>query len=101
VFGQRQDIQVEIFPDVRTALFALVAGQADALIYPQSTILSLARRAGIDNRIEVVGPALKEVKRGIGVTKSDGALLEILSREVENSSGPQLIRKSTQNGLAR
>ena len=83
MFGERQDIEVHVYPDERSALFQLISGQVDALVYPQSPIQYLARGAGIENRIKVVGEPLKEVKRGISVLKSNVALLATLDAAVQ------------------
>jgi signal transduction histidine kinase len=87
MFGERQDIDVRVYPDVRSALFELIAGHVDALVYPRPPILYLAREAGIEDRIKVVGRPLKEVKRGIRVMKDDVALLAVLNAAVEGFVG--------------
>ena len=87
MFGKRQDIDVQVFPDVRSALFQLVAGQVDALVYPQPVILNLTRQIGIEDQIKVVGEPLKEIKRGIRVMKDNVALLAILNEAVEGFVG--------------
>ena len=84
MFGKRQDIDVQVFPDERSALFQLISGQVDALVYPQSQIQYLARGAGIEDRIRVVGVPLKEVKRGIAVLKDNVTLLAALDATVKD-----------------
>ncbi len=87
MFGKRKDIDVQVYPDVRTALFELVAGHVDGLVYPQSVLLALAREIGIEDRIKVAGKPLKEIKRGISVRKGNVALLAILDKAVESYVG--------------
>ncbi len=84
MFEERQDIDIRVYPDVRSALFELIAGRVDALVYPRPTILSLAREAGIEDRIKVVGGPLKEIKRGISVRKDDVVLLAALNTAVKD-----------------
>ena len=84
MFGKRKDIDLNVFPDARTALFELVAGHVDALVYPQSVLLALAREIGIDDRIKTVGQPLKEIKRGIQVRKENVALLAVLDKAVKD-----------------
>jgi PAS domain S-box-containing protein len=84
MFGERQDIDIRVYPDVRSALFELIAGHVDALVYPRPTILYLAREAGIEDRIKGVGRPLQEVKRGIRVMKGEVALLAVLNAAVED-----------------
>lgn len=61
----RNDLELVVYRDAETALFSLVAGHVDAMIYPQPVLLNLVRQVGIEDRIEVVGASLKEIKRGI------------------------------------
>ena len=84
LFGKRTDIDLVIAPDVRTALFELLAGQVDAIVYPQPVLMQLAREIGVADRIKVVGNPLKEVKRGIQVQKEDVALLARLNAAVKS-----------------
>ena len=87
LFGERKDIDVQVYPDVRSALFELLAGQVDAIVYPQSVFRALAIEAGIEDRIKVVGNPLKEIKRGIAVKKGNDALLAVLDKAVEGYVG--------------
>lgn len=61
MFGQRKDIEVHVYPDIRSALFQLIAGDIDALVFPQPVLFTLARKIGIEDRIKVVGEPLKEI----------------------------------------
>ena len=38
LFGKREDVDIRVYKNVRTALFDLVTGQVDALVYPQPVI---------------------------------------------------------------
>ncbi len=87
MFGERLDIDVRVYPDVRSALLELISGQVDALVYPRPTILHLAREAGIEDRVKIVGRPLREIKRGIRVRKADVALLAVLNTAVEEFVG--------------
>ena len=87
MFGKRQDIDVQIAPDLKTALFNLLSGNADALVYPRPVLLALARQLRIENHIKVVGPPLKEIKRGIGVAKGKVVLFERLNKAVKSFVG--------------
>ncbi len=73
-----------IYGDVRGALFSLIAGEVEALIYPEPVLLRLARAAGIEDDIKTVGEPLLEVRRGIRVRKEDTALLQILDQAVDD-----------------
>lgn len=82
LFTERKDISLKVFPDVRSALFELLAGHVDALVYPKSVLLGLAREIGIEDRIKTVGQPLREIKRGIQVRKENVALLAVLDAAV-------------------
>jgi len=84
LFGKRKDIDIHVSPDVKSALFELLAGRTDALVYPNAIILALARQTGLEDRIKVAGPPLREVKRGIAVNKKNTALLARLNTAVES-----------------
>ncbi len=83
MFDDRQDIDIRVHPDVQSALFELISGQVDALVFPRPQILYLAREAGLEDQIEAVGGPLKEIKRGISVLKGDVALLAVLNAAVK------------------
>ncbi|NQU60575.1 MAG: transporter substrate-binding domain-containing protein [Rhodospirillales bacterium] len=87
MFGKRKDIDVQVFRDVRTAIFQLIAGRVDALVYPQPVIRILTQSIGIEDRIKAVGPPLREIRRGIRVMKDNTQLLEILNKAVEGFVG--------------
>ncbi|MCH8095536.1 MAG: PAS-domain containing protein [Proteobacteria bacterium] len=87
LFGKRQDIKINVYRDVRTALFELIAGHVDALVYPQSVLSTLARQIRVGDRIKVVGEPLKEIKRAIRVRKGNIELLAILNEAVEGFVG--------------
>lgn len=82
-------MEVQVHQDVRAAFFELIAGQADALVYPQPVLLSLSRQVGVEDRIKVVGEPLMEVRRGIRVMKDDVDLHAMLNKAVALSIGPQ------------
>lgn len=87
MFEKRRDIKVRVFPDVRAALFELIAGHVDALVYPEPVLLALARQIGVEDRIKVVGAPLREIKRGIRVMKANVQLLSVLNKAVVDFVG--------------
>lgn len=70
LMAKRDDVESVIFDDVRSALFDLVAGRVDAMIYPAPVLQNMAQQVGVDHRIKVVGEPLLEVKRAIAVHPS-------------------------------
>jgi len=63
-----------VFEDARSALFELMAGQVDAMIFPGPVLIHMARGARIVDRIKAVGEPLREVRRAIGVRKDHAAI---------------------------
>lgn len=66
-----------------TALLALLAGHIDAIIYPKSVILKVARESALENRIRISSPPLQEIKRAIAIHKNNTALLSRLDRSIK------------------
>ncbi len=83
----REDLELVVYRDAETALFSLVAGHVDAVVFPQPVFLNLARQVGIEDRIEVVGAPLTELKRGIRVQKGETELLAALNQAVNDFVG--------------
>ena len=83
----RQDIDLAVHRDARSALFSLLSGQVDAFVYPRPVLLNLARRIGVEDRIKAVGAPLTEIKRGIRLKKGDAALLASLNKAVKGFVG--------------
>ena len=80
---ERGDAETVIFKDIRTALFDLVAGRVDAMIYPAPVLLDLAKQVGIERRIKIVGEPVLEVKRAIAVHPSRTEIHRRLSAAVD------------------
>lgn len=80
LFRNHQDVKVRVYRDVRTAIFELVGGRIDALIYPQPVVLKLVENIGIEDRIKIVGKPLKEIKRGIRFRKESVELHSVFNK---------------------
>ncbi len=74
----QQGIVPVVFAQTGQALLALLAADIDGLIYPQDTLLELARRAGVESKIRIAGPPLLEVRRCMAVRRDAPALAERL-----------------------
>ncbi|MBK8176855.1 MAG: transporter substrate-binding domain-containing protein [Rhodospirillales bacterium] len=57
------------YPRLQDALFGLMAGDIDALVSFENSVLKLAQRARIDDRIKVIDEPLTEARRAIAVRK--------------------------------
>ncbi len=76
-------VRVIPYDHIQDALFALLSGNADALIFPEPVLWKLAREAGIEDRLKVSGPPLTEIRRGISVAKGNSALLARINPAVD------------------
>tara|TARA_R100000306_G_scaffold62439_1_gene70151 strand:+ start:11093 stop:13981 length:2889 start_codon:yes stop_codon:yes gene_type:complete len=56
-----------VYGTLREALLAVLAGEADALIYPAPVVESLLRESGLENRVKAVGRTLMEVRRAVAI----------------------------------
>lgn len=79
----RDDIKMVLYSDVRTLLFELMAGNIDALVYPEPVVYGLARQIGIEDQIVAIGEPLTEISRGLRIVKSEPELAAVLSQAVE------------------
>ncbi|MGH6660588.1 MAG: transporter substrate-binding domain-containing protein, partial [Rhodospirillales bacterium] len=75
------------YKDSISALFELLSGQVDALIHARSVIMALARKAGVEDRIEAVDEPVMEIKRAIRVRKDRPELLAALDDAVKDFVG--------------
>ncbi len=73
--------------DVRSAFYDLLAGRVDGMIFPRPVIVTLARNAGLDDRIRVAGAPLAEIRRAIAVRPEDGALRDRLDAALADIMG--------------
>jgi signal transduction histidine kinase len=87
LMSKRDDVESVVFDDVRSALFDLVAGRVDAMVYPAPVLHDLAQQVGIDHRIKTVGEPLLEVKRAVAVHPSRTEIHRRLSAAVSEFVG--------------
>lgn len=77
-------VNLVVFEKIENALFALLAGEVDAIVYPEPVLWKKARDIRVDRRIKIVGEPLQEIKRAIAVKKDHPILLERLDRSVDD-----------------
>lgn len=63
----RPSVAREVYGGVEEALFGLLAGEVDAVVYPRPVLLALARDIGAENEVRASDSALAEVKRAVAV----------------------------------
>lgn len=79
----RRGVELVVHPSFEESMFALLTGEADAFVAPMPPVLELAREARMEDRIEMVGKPLIEIKRAMAVRRGDAALLARLNRAIE------------------
>jgi PAS domain S-box-containing protein len=85
----RDDIHAVVHPDLRTAIFDLLSGRQDALIFPKPVLLALLRKIGIEEGIKAVGAPLKEIKRAIRIQMDESELHAALNQAVNEFIGSE------------
>ena len=76
------EINLQMFVSFNTALFELLSGRIDGLIAPEHIVRQIAEEAGVTEQIKSLTPAVKEVKRSIGVRKTDLQLFNLIKQPV-------------------
>lgn len=82
-----------IFNSIDEALFSLLSGNTDALVYPAPPVLLITRKSQLAERIKMVVEPLLEVKRTIAVGKGKTALLNKLDTAVKELIPTQKYKK--------
>lgn len=73
-FEKQKDIHPIIYSHAQNALFGLLSGEVNAIVYPQQVMRDIARAISIEDRILSVGEPVLEVKRAIAMRKNNSAL---------------------------
>lgn len=77
------NVNLVVYDDAVNALFGLLSGNVDAIVYPEPVLWNLARKAGVDNKIRTVGRPVAEIKRAIAVSKHHPEIYAKISTAVE------------------
>ena len=79
---RRTGIDLEVFTSVEQAMFKLLAGHIDAVAYAEPAGWKVAREAGVEEHLRVVGVPLMEVKHAIAVRPENAHLIPLLDPAV-------------------
>jgi len=82
-------IIVQKHAHIEDALFGILSGNSDALIYPEPVLWKLARQARLKDKIKVVGDPIVEIRRAISVAKNNQVLLKRLDSAVAKLVGSE------------
>lgn len=86
-------LKYKIFYQIEPALFQLLAGEIDAIIYTNPTLWQTAQQIGVDHQLKTVGEPLWEIKRAIAVHHSNQQLLERLNPVIKQFTGTPQYQK--------
>jgi len=80
IIANIEGVEASYAHDQADLLFMLLTGRVDAIVYPESVIMHLAKSMELDKRIKAVGSPVREIKRAIGVGKNHKELLNHLTK---------------------
>ena len=83
----RPDITLRLYEGFGQGLFDLLAGKIDAFACPVPTLLQLARKSGVEDRIKIVDKPITEITRALAVRRGDEVLLKRLNHAVKGFVG--------------
>lgn len=83
ILAKESEVPTVLYKSIHEAVVDLIAGRADALVYPESVVHRITRSIGLSGKIEAVGTPLREIKRGIAIRNDYPELHERLSAAVE------------------
>lgn len=89
----KSGINVMVYEHLKDALYDLLSGHLDAIVFPEPVLRRMARQARLEERITAVGPPLIEIKRAISVRKGDKNLLDSLNSAVKRFVGSPAYEK--------
>ncbi|MCU7906371.1 MAG: transporter substrate-binding domain-containing protein [Candidatus Thiodiazotropha sp. (ex Epidulcina cf. delphinae)] len=83
------------------ALFALLSGEVEAMVYPVTVTWKMSAARGVDAHIRQAGLPLLEIKRAVAVRKGNRDLLNRLDQAVKRYTGSEHFRNTYTRWHAR
>jgi PAS domain S-box-containing protein len=87
---EKGELRLVVAPNIETALFKLLAGEADAFVFPRPVLEKTARLLGMDDHIKAVGRPFMELTRGYLLRKDKEALLRRLDPAIRKAVASSL-----------
>ncbi len=84
---QYKEIDGKLFDNFSAALFEVISGNIDGVIYPDPVAWKVIQKAGLEDKFSVIRPPLIEIKRGVAVGKGKEALYQRLEAAVQHLEG--------------
>lgn len=84
LISKNKSITAVPYKTFEEALYALFSGHVEALAYPEAVAWKTIKDAHLENKVQVIGEPLKEIKRVIGVTNNNKVLFEKLDKHIQN-----------------
>lgn len=82
--SERDKITLSRFSSFEIAFQALLSGQVDAMVYPQTVMSNIIHEYGLSDKIRLINPPLVEVKLGIAVHKTAPQLKKKLELSLQS-----------------
>ena len=83
----RTDLRLETYESLQHLVFDLLAGHVDMISAPTPNVMKLAVDAGVDDRLEVLTPPLRESKRAMALRQGDTELQKRLNEAIDSFVG--------------
>ncbi|MBL8028652.1 MAG: transporter substrate-binding domain-containing protein [Fibrobacteres bacterium] len=80
--ADKPEIRCVEFDSFHKAIFSLLAGQIDAFVAPNTVIMYIVYQIHLEERIKLIYPPLKEIKRSFGLPISRTALRDSFNVEI-------------------
>jgi diguanylate cyclase (GGDEF)-like protein/PAS domain S-box-containing protein len=93
LLGDSREIEVRTFASLEEAVFSLLNGEVDALVYPEPVVTKLLRESGLRDRVRVVGEPLVEIRRGIAVHRELADVHQRLNKAARGFVGSEAYRR--------
>ncbi|MBF0328569.1 MAG: transporter substrate-binding domain-containing protein [Nitrospirae bacterium] len=84
---KHKEVDIRTYVSYSSGLLDLLSGHIDAFCCPEPTLMQLAKDAGFEDKIKVVGSPLAEIKRAIALHKDNRELLAKLNAATKEFVG--------------
>ncbi len=83
IFDNRPEINPIVYPNISSALIALLSGEINALVQSEHRLWHIAKRADLAKYLKIVGDPVAVIERSIAVKRRDSALLLKLNEAID------------------
>lgn len=83
ILSRYAEVDMVIFDTFPAALFDLLAGTIDAVVFPEPVGWRFADEAGLKDKIKIAGGPLREIKRAVALGQGQEDLLAVLNPAIK------------------